>query len=131
MSLWKLTTGFDDAFRKGWEDWDFIIRVLDLNIIHYKIPKAMLYYRIIKNSRDKVAVSLHSKTLLNQIYLKHIDKYLKYFDEPITILRNNEILHREIVDQQQHSSNIYKSFSYKLGDTILMPFKVVKKYLFK
>ena len=131
FSLWKLTTGFDAAFRTGWEDWDFIIRVLDLNVIYYKIPKAMLYYRIIKNSRDKIAVSLHSKALLNQIYLKHIDKYLKYFDEPITILRNNEILQKNIVEQQQHSSNIYKTFSYKLGATILMPLKFIKKYLFK
>lgn len=131
LSLWNIIKGYDAGFIKGWEDWDLIIRILKIGVDFYKIPKAMLLYRISNDSRDKSAVQFHSKTLLNQIYLKHIDSYLKYFDEPISIIRNHETQQKQILELQQQTNNIYNTFSYRIGSFVLMPFKLIKKYFFK
>jgi glycosyltransferase involved in cell wall biosynthesis len=126
-SLWIASNGFDESFKKGWEDWDFIIRVLKLNIVFYKIPKAMLLYRILKKSRDKTAVEIYNKDLQNQIYRKHLESYLVYYDEPISVLRNFEIQQGEILQLHQKLINIYNTYSYKLGSVILFPFKFLKR----
>lgn len=130
-SLWDATKGFDKSFKKGWEDWDFIIRILEMGVLFYKIPKPMLLYRIRKNSRDKTAVNLHESFLLNQIYLKHIDSYIKYFESPLQIFRMYYNQQIEILDLKQNAVNIYSTHSYKLGSLLLSPFKLMKKVFVK
>ena len=130
-SLWIESKGFDPLFIKGWEDWDFMIRILMLGFKFYKIPEAMIFYRIRNNSRDKIAIKLHENFLLNQIFLKHLDLYLKCFDTPIFLLRNDIKQKREIEQFNQRVQDIYKTYSYRIGSFLLTPFKFFKKHFFR
>lgn len=129
--LWLASNGFDENFKKGWEDWDFIITLLKIGIEYYKIPKGLLNYRILTSSRDTNAVNTHHKLLKNQIYLKHIESYIEYFGEPLNILRNVELQQAEIFQLNQKANNIYNTHSYKLGSFFLFPFKLIKKVFFE
>jgi glycosyltransferase involved in cell wall biosynthesis len=129
--LWLASNGFDEEFRKGWEDWDFIIRLLKLGVEYHKIPKGLLHYRILVNSRDTNAVNTHHKFLKNQIYLKHIESYIEYYGEPLNVLRNVEIQQAEIFQLNEKANNIYNTHSYKLGSFFLFPFKFIKKVFFE
>ena len=128
--LWLTSKGFDENFRKGWEDWDFIITLLKIGIEFYKIPQGLLYYRILPNSRDINAVNTHQKFLKNQIYLKHIDSYIEYYGEPLNALRKVELQQTEIIQLNLKANNIYNTKSYKLGSFFLFPIKLIKKLFF-
>ena len=129
-SLWIQSKGFDPLFRKGWEDWDFMIRILILDFEYLKISEAMLFYRIRNQSRDKTAIELHKNFLLNQIFLKHINSYLKYFETPISLLRNDISQKREIEQLYQKVFDVYKTYSYKIGSFLLTPIKILKSNFF-
>ena len=125
--LWLASPGFDENFKEGWEDWDFIITLLKIGIEFYKIPKGLLFYRILNNSRDTIAVSSHHKILKNKIYLKHIESYIEYYGEPLNVLRNVELKEAEIFQLNKKVINIYNTYSYRLGSLFLFPFKMIKK----
>lgn len=129
--LWLSSKGFDENFKEGWEDWDFIITLLKIGIEYYKIPKGLLNYRILNNSRDTNAVNTHHKFLKNKIYLKHIESYIEYYGEPLNVLRKVELHQSEISQLNQKANNIYNTHSYKLGSFFLFPFKLIKKVFFE
>lgn len=126
-NLWIESKGFDPFFRKGWEDWDFMIRILTNGLEYYKIPNVVLFYRNRNLSRDKTAIKSHEELLLAQIYLKHLEIYLKYFPTPISLLRN-DIKHKlEMQHLNQKVTDIYKTYSYRIGSFLLSPFKSLNK----
>ncbi len=129
--LWLASNGFDENFKKGWEDWDFIITLLKIGIEYHKIPKGLLHYRILNNSRDTIAVNTHHKYLKNQIYLKHIESYIEYYGEPINVLTKVELQQAEIFQLNQKADNIYNTHSYKFGSFFLFPFKLIRKLFFE
>lgn len=42
--------GYDENMRKGHEDWEFFIRLLDENSLVYQIPSPLFYYRVKEQS---------------------------------------------------------------------------------
>ena len=128
--LWGKSNGFNKAFYKGWEDWDFLIRIMNLGINAYRLPLALFFYRIRTNSRTTDSHSNHTSELEQMIFLKNIDSYLSVYNEPITILREHKEQQIIIQDLQFHIESIYKTYSYKLGSFLLAPIKYFY-FLFK
>jgi glycosyltransferase involved in cell wall biosynthesis len=121
--LWQRSSGFDTDFKHGWEDWDFLLRITELGIGFYKIPQAMLHYRIRPESRDKLANKNYEQELEQMIFTKNISTYLKVYQKPITLLREYRDQQRTIEDLKLHIQNIYATKSYKLGSFLLSPLK--------
>lgn len=130
-SLWERSGGFDTDFVNGWEDWDFLIRITASGIRCYKIPGAMLLYRIRTGSRDRQANEKHNRELEQKIFLKNIHSYLSIYNEPLTVLRAYEQQKDAMDDLRLHIKNIYSTHSYKLGSILLRPLKYLSARLKK
>ncbi|MEJ7610069.1 MAG: glycosyltransferase family A protein [Ferruginibacter sp.] len=128
-ALWESSKGFNVHFLKGWEDWDFLIRITRMNIRSCKIPAGMLLYRIREYSRDKTASRIHNAALEQQVFREHLDAYLELYKEPISILRQHKEQQDMIADLELSKKNIYKTYSYRLGAGLLYPFKTLSKFL--
>jgi glycosyltransferase involved in cell wall biosynthesis len=123
--LWNKSGGYDKDFINGWEDWDFLIRLITLGINFYKIPKPFLQYRIRHDSRDTKANEKFAKELEQKIFCKNLDSYLAMYDMPLTILRDYEQQKRINEDLVKHIKAIYNTKSYRLGAFLLCPVKFI------
>lgn len=105
-------SGYDEAMIRGYEDWEFLLRLLSPDDLVYRINEAHFFCRVkevstIYNSGNNE----YDKRVY--IFKKHIDKYLTYLPDPIQLAWENSML-----------KSVYKnSFDYKLGNRIVNPFR--------
>lgn len=107
-------SGYDELMIKGYEDWDFLIKLLDVDDLVYRIDEILFFCRV----KEKSSIFNSEKNEIDKrIYLfkKHIDKYLKFLPDPIFLAQENLIL-----------KNVYKnSFDYALGNFLVNPFRKI------
>lgn len=77
---WAHINGYDEQMLKGFEDWEFFIRLLNDDSKVYQIPVPLFYYRtksvsMVTATRTKEA----RMDLEDYIFLKHKDKYIFHF----------------------------------------------------
>jgi len=77
-------------------------------------------------------LSVHSNIerrqyLENKLIENHLDLYKKYFNEPLTLLRQYDELLKEKDSYDRWVNEFKSSLEYKIGNLILLPFKIVKK----
>lgn len=81
---WLKAGGYDENMRKGHEDWEFYIRLLQDEGLVYQIPEVLFYYRTKEVSMLTMA---SQKEILAEtefyIYTKNRAIYGKYFGEAI------------------------------------------------
>ena len=72
--------GYDENMRKGHEDWEFFIRLLDENSLVYQIPSPLFYYRVKEQSMITAAkqADVFNETEF-YIYSKHRTLYASFF----------------------------------------------------
>jgi len=128
--IWDNSKKFREEFKKGWEDWDFWLRIANKDYTAYKIPEPLYYYRIRKNSRDHLANQKYNSELEELIFKENLDIYLYNFPNIISILRNYQLLSEQNLSYEKHKSQIVNSLTYRIGNMILFPFKLIHK-LFK
>ena len=128
--LWNKLGGFDVDMKNGWEDWDLIIRMNQYNFDFKKINKPLFFYRIKKVSKDKLSNLYFKDDLEKYIFKKYLQLYLTKYKNIISILKEYEIIKNDFVQLEKYKIEIQNSYSYKLGNIILSPLKIVKKYLF-
>ena len=126
-SDWEICGGYDETFLTGWEDWDFWLRLITHSNQIYKLDSFQLFYRITSDSRNSALKNEQLKIVEQQLYLKHISKYLKYFTLPITQLREIEYLKNEQANYIKYKKDIYNSLSYRLGSFLLSPLKLLRR----
>lgn len=111
--------GFDENLR-GYEDWEFFIRLLYHNDNVYQDSRHLFLYRVSENPNS---VNLHAKSHNDEktmyIYRKHIDKYVEYFGTPFYVTSEYNRLEKEL-------NGILASKKYKVGKLILAPLSFVK-----
>ena len=116
------TQGYDVNFKEGFEDWDFWLSLLELGGNVYRIPEKLFYYRLRDISRnssiDKINLSVLRKKMVN----KHINLYLKYLPDPISLLEENSGLK----EYMKSFIDIKQSVDYKIGRILLFPFRKLK-----
>jgi len=127
--LWERSGGFNPDFLHGWEDWDFLIRLLQIGLRAYKIPKGLLLYRIRNESRDQTGNKFYNTELEQLLFKSNISAYINVFPCPITLLREHKAQQSEIEDLRRHAGNIYNTFSYRLGAFLLSPVKWLAKII--
>lgn len=113
---WKRVNGYDEQLIKGYEDWEFYIRLHKDGGETYVIPEVLFNYRNKDNSRNSIAKK-HKYNLLKYIYIKHVDIYTEHFETFITkwldVSEKNEHFKQQVMD----------SLEYKIGYNLLKPFK--------
>jgi glycosyltransferase involved in cell wall biosynthesis len=124
---WEICGGYDESFLTGWEDWEFWLRLINHSSQVHKLDSAHLFYRMIEESRNASLKNEQLEIVEQQLYLKHINKYLKYFSLPLTQLRENEYLKIEQANYVKYKTTIYNSLSYRLGSILLSPLKLIKR----
>lgn len=94
--------GYDEKMTWGLEDWEFYIRLLNEQSIVHQIQEPLFFYRIKEESRNTIA-NLHIHELYLYIYKKHLDIYGKWYDDPISLLHNQDrCLHlQQVCNDQQ------------------------------
>lgn len=111
--------GYNVNMKKGWEDWELMISLLDEKSIVVKIPKVYYHYRILQNSRERMITLDQKYELFMQIYNNHKDTYDRFFPEGMfyAFLYNqqkNENKRLENVIQSILNSKKYK-IAQKIG----------------
>ena len=118
-SDWVNCGGYDEGMRKGFEDWEFFIRLLK-NGGYTKIVQEPLYnYRKRKESTTKVA-NKNKYELLHYIYTKHKDLTITYYDVFIS-----DLLSRIKKEENEKLKNLQK-VEFRIGKIILKPFRFIK-----
>lgn len=121
---WQEIGGYDESMRKGFEDWEFYIRLLRFGGAAYVIPEVLFNYRIRNNSTTSRANKIKYK-LTSYIYTKHQDLIFTYY--PIFL---GHILSR-IEREEAEKLHVFKTLEYKIGFLILVPIRYLKNLLIK
>jgi len=112
----KRVRGYDEEMVKGYEDWEFYIRLLKNGGRAYVIPEILFNYRCKPNSRNKKA-NLRKYELLEYIYIKHADLYKEHFPlfikEWLASVEKSEAFKQRVMD----------SLEYKIGYQLLRPLR--------
>ena len=81
--------GYDESFKKGYEDWEFMIRLLNGEKTVYQDHDIMFFYRFHNKEKASMIISTEKvkDQLLIDIYTKHQAIYNKYYPNTITANR--------------------------------------------
>lgn len=113
---WDTVNGYDENMHKGYEDWEFYIRILENGGVVKVIPEVLFNYRNKPASRNKNA-NLKKYELLEYIYLKHSNLYKEHF--PFFIKEWLDSVKKSEAFKQQ----VMHSVDYKVGNKILKPLR--------
>lgn len=117
------TSGYNSNMIYGWEDWDFLLSLLDKDSKVYKIPEVLFFYR--KHGTSMLSTTnKHSEELYNQLIANHIETYYPFLHKVITS-------EKEINQWKYKYNSIFNSKSYRLGNAILRPFRYIKRIVKK
>ncbi|TCN56392.1 glycosyltransferase family 2 protein [Flavobacterium circumlabens] len=118
---WLDAGGYDEKMRKGYEDWEFWISVTKRNWKIYIIEEFLFNYRKKENSMLQITNLLHEEENYQYVLNKHKELYIEDFDQTIAFLQKRTL---------KYKTNEIKrltSIDYKLGNSILKPFRFLKK----
>lgn len=77
--------GYKQEMRKGWEDWEFFISLIEAGGNAHKIHEPMLKYRILDNSRERSIDEETKRELRSNIVKLHPQLFYEQYDQ----LRND------------------------------------------
>lgn len=122
------TEGYRINMVYGWEDWDFWLQMISYDSDIYLIDEPLFYYRVKKKSMLQNLISDEEKISKMQqtIFVNNLTKYLRYFPQPITVLREYIVLKQLESEFENYKVRIYNSWTYRLGDLLLKPFKLIR-----
>jgi glycosyltransferase involved in cell wall biosynthesis len=121
------TGGYNPNMKRGWEDWDFWLSMIELELEVYKIPSVQFYYRIRTESRERSIEKTHVEALRKQIFINHIELYKDSFTDPISLYFEVELFK----PYKESFEMIRNGLDYKLGRLILLPLRMLKKIVKK
>ena len=113
--------GYDESMRKGFEDWEFYIRLLANGGAAYVIPKVYLHYRIKPNSTTSRANKV-KRELLEYIYFKNKNIFIEHYESLVSYFLS------KIENEEKENLKIYNKIDCKIGKVILKPFRFIKSF---
>ena len=121
---WKNAGGYDEEMLKGFEDWEFFIRMHKDGGKTLVIPEVLFHYR--KRERSKSTVANQNKYhLLEYIYLKHADLYKNNYS-----LFVEHLLSRIKGEEDEKMKNLNRK-EFLIGLWLLKPLRWIKKSIKK
>lgn len=117
------TGGYNTNMIYGWEDWDFLLSLLNKDSIVYRIPEVLFFYRKHGTSMIDDIINKHYKEMGNRIVANHIDIYYPYLNEILYIKRKDEeidLLRKELENIKQSRTFRFTLFFMKALRPILL-----------
>ena len=114
--------GYDEKLI-GYEDWEFFIRLLDEDSIVYQIPERLFKYRIKAVSRNTEALN-YNHSIDHYVFIKNIDIYLKFYNNPLDIFRQYERYERRNYHKQYRKA----AKMLKAAETDKEAYTIVKEF---
>jgi len=114
---WVRISGFNNNMTSGWEDWDFWLSLLELEVGVYRIPEVLFYYRILPGSRERTMTKEHRVQMYRQLFYNHPEFYSK----------NIGAVFRELCEYQ----DLLASRSYKYMNYCSNPMLLINKIIGK
>lgn len=121
---WKRVNGYDESMKKGFEDWDFYIRLVQEGGIAEIIPMVLFNYRMRLNSTTSKANKI-KYDLLKGLYIKHKSLYCKYYERTI-----DHFLDRIKREESEKLKNT-RRLEFVLGQYLLSPIRTIKRLVQK
>ncbi|MBS4041259.1 MAG: glycosyltransferase family 2 protein [Flavobacteriales bacterium] len=118
--VWQQVGGYDENMKKGYEDWEFYIRICKTKWKIVVIEEFLFYYRQREKSMRVVAVNKFDAENRLYIYNKHSDLINKY-----GILIINHYLQKSTSCRKEILKKM-NSIEYQIGLIILKPFRLIK-----
>lgn len=116
--------GFDEKM-KGYEDWEFYIRLLYHNEIVFQDTDVLFFYRMHDNPVGVNTIAYQrDEELRSYFFKKHYDIYREYFGYPQWIYGEYNRLEHEL-------ENLFNSRTYKIGHYVMKPLLWLKGILKK
>lgn len=117
---WEEAGGYDENMKKGYEDWEFYIRVCQLGWSVHIIEEVLFFYRQHPISMRTVAIKSYDTEIKKYIYRKHEQLYKEHYD---TLIENFMC----IIDfEKKERAKIYTKIDFRIGAAILKPFRIIK-----
>jgi glycosyltransferase involved in cell wall biosynthesis len=124
---WERVGGYDETLRKGWEDWEFWIRLLDEHSKVVKLDAVHFYYRIREQSRQASMNNSDFEEIGWYNFLKHLPVYRKFFTNPIRTALEHTDLQVENESLRNNLANVFGSTSYKIGNKMVSRLSFLKE----
>ena len=121
---WQSSRGYDESMRNGFEDWEFFIRLLEMEGIAEVIHEPLYNYRKQNTSTTTIANSKKYE-LIKYIYLKHEELYKNNFESFVFYMLSR--IEREELEKIKNTQRL----EFKIGKAILKPFRLVKTLMRK
>ncbi|MFN3908573.1 MAG: glycosyltransferase family 2 protein [Flavobacterium sp.] len=119
--VWQQVGGYDENMKKGYEDWEFYIRICKTKWKIVVIEDFLFNYRQREKSMRVVAVNKFDAENRLYIYNKHSDLINKYGILIINHYLQKSISFKKVILKKMNS------IEYQIGLIILKPFRLIKK----
>lgn len=117
------TAGYNVNMKKGHEDWDFLLSLLNKDSKVHRIPEFLFFYR--KHGNSMITETLkYAKEVHNRMVANHVDIYYPYLHNVIT-------QKQEVYRLQCELNRTLNSKAYKLGNMLIRPFRWLRYLLTK
>lgn len=107
---WEKYGGFDESLKRGSEDWEFWVRILNEGSKVFRIPQILFYYRIKPTSMFKEMTEQYFDAVYWTAFKKNFEKYKSKFPAPQHLIMKNERLEKKCknLEHQLASSISFK-----------------------
>ncbi|WP_298247537.1 glycosyltransferase [uncultured Christiangramia sp.] len=117
---WQQIEGYDENMRKGFEDWEFYIRLLSNSGKAYVIKEPLFHYRQKEQSMRKSANKIKYE-LWAYIFRKHSELYKNNYESMIDFFIS------KIALEEKEKIKNKERIEYKVGTKILAPIRFIKR----
>ncbi|BAO55737.1 glycosyltransferase family 2 protein [Nonlabens marinus] len=122
-SSWFEIGGYDESMRKGWEDWEFHIRLLKIGGSCKILPETLFTYNRLQTSTTNLA-NQNRLQLTKYIFSKHKELYKEYFEETV------DYFLQKIDNLEGNKNKAFQSLDYKLGKVLMSPLRYIKRKIY-
>lgn len=116
---WVRVGGYDETMNKGFEDWEFWLRLTKNGEAFYIHPEFLFYYRKAAKSMLVNTTKNYAIAVKKYIYQKHSELYISDFKNFVTVMTY------ELERSRKKETYLQNSLEYRLGKVIVQPFKKV------
>ena len=123
---WTEIGGYDEQMLLGYEDWEFWIRYLIPGGVIAIVPEPLFNYRVKPGSRVDQS-KLHRVEIMDYMVRKNHIIYEKYaVDAILGCEKYVDYIEKKYTSEIE---NIYNCLTFKTGELVLLPVKLMKKLL--
>jgi len=120
---WEEAGGFDEKMKHGYEDWEFWISVTKNDWEVFVINEFLFNYRKKENSMLHITNKYYDLENYSYVLKKHNKLYSENFGLVVDFLLNNALKYK--INEEKRIN----SLDYRIGNKILYPFRILKKYI--